>query len=145
MSEMLYAEDVGHYWKTGKSDPSRWIERAKQQIEEIDGTVLAEGYGSEIQTGRAAYMLAFKIAEDSFKLMWPVLPSKNRDTVSAKRQAATMLYHHVKAACMSALVLGARTAFFAHLMLPDGRTAGQATAPELLEMLPRMLVTGGSR
>ena len=131
----MRAEEVGHYWKTSKSSPDSWIEKAKKQIEEIGGTVLAEGFGNSL--GQAAYMLGFEIGGDKFKVVWPVLASD--ESLAARRQAATMLYHHVKAACMSSIVLGTRTAFFAHLMLPDGRVAAQVATPEIGKMFPPLL------
>ena len=138
----MYAEEVGHYWKTSRSSPDVWVERAKQQIEKLGGTVLMEGFGNEPATGRAAFALAFEIGEDRFKLVWPVLPSKTDDARAAKIQAATMLYHDVKAKSISAKVLGARAAFFTYLMLPDGRTAAEVSTPELLEAMPKLLMGG---
>jgi hypothetical protein len=138
----MYAEEVGHYWKTSRSSPDVWVERAKKQIEKLGGTVLMEGFGNEPATGRAAFALAFEIGEDRFRLVWPVLPSKTGDGRAAKVQAATMLYHDVKAKSISAKVLGARAAFFSYLMLPDGRTAAEASTPELLEAMPKLLMGG---
>ena len=136
---MLQAEDVGHYWKTSRSSPDVWIERAKKQIEKLGGKVLMEGFGNEPATGRAAYALAFEIGEDRFKVVWPVLPSKTGDERAARVQAATMLFHDVKGKSISARVLGARAAFFSYLMLPDGRTAAEVSTPELLEAMPKLL------
>ena len=136
----MYAEEVGHYWKTGQSSPDTWIEKAKTQIIKIGGTVLAEGFGSD-NTGRSAYMLGFELDGERFKVIWPVLTPKGGDIRSARRQAATMLFHHVKAACMSSRVLGTRAAFFAHLMLPDGIVAMQVANPELVQAIPKMLMS----
>ena len=71
--------------------------------------------------------------------MWPVLPTKSGDEKAARIQAATLLYHDIKARAISAAVLGARAAFFTFLMLPDGRTAAAIAAPEIAELMPRML------
>ncbi len=49
-----------------------------------------------------------------------------------------MLYHNVKSRCVAARVFGARWAFMAELVLPDGKTAGQLSAPELVAMLPKV-------
>lgn len=130
------AEDV-NYWKTGSSSPDVWMEKSKREIETAGGTVVGEGFGAELQTGREAYMLAFQLGGDSFKICWPVLPSEDRR--AARRQAATMLYHDTKARCVSAKVLGGRNAFFSFLMLPDGRTAGELVEPEAVLALPDML------
>ena len=129
------AEDL-NYWQTSKSSPDTWIDRTKQQIEGISGKVLAEGYGSS--DGRAAYMLAFQLGEEQFKIVWPVLPSRTGKQRAARVQAATMLYRDVKARCVSAQVLGTRNAFFAFLMLPNGQTISQVNTGGLLDALPQL-------
>ncbi len=138
--ETIYADDI-NYWKTGSGSPDGWIEKAKRQIEQLGGNVLAEGFGSE--GGRSAFMLGFEIHGEKFKAMWPVLqPRKQKDELAARRQAATMLYHDIKAKCIAATVKGPRVAFFEYLMLPDGRTASEASDAELLEGIPTMLLIG---
>jgi len=117
------------------------MERAKAEIARAGGSVLAEGFGSEPQTGRAAYMLAFELGGDRFKMIWPILPSKTGHGSAARIQAATALYREVKAACVKAKFLGTRAAFFAYWLLPDGRAASEAAAPELLEALPKLLAS----
>ncbi len=135
-----YAEDIGHYWQTGSSSPDTWLEKAKRQIEEVGGTINADAYGS--MGGRAAFMLAFSIGDDRFKVVFPVLDSKTGKSVAAKRQAATMLYHDIKAKCMVATVLGSKAAFFSYLMLPDGRTTSELGTPELIGAFPLQLGKG---
>ena len=136
----VYAEDV-NYWKTGTSGPDAWIDKSKAEIRTAGGKVLNEAFGS--QDGRAAFMLEVTFGGDRFRAVWPVLPSKTKAERAARIQAATMLYHDVKAKCVSAKVHGARAAFFQYAVLPDGRTAAQVAAPELLEMYPKMLTSGG--
>jgi hypothetical protein len=169
MSE-LYAEDVGNYWKTSKTSPDTWLEKAKREIERAGGKALREAFGREGDgraaytwlekakreieraggkalreafgregDGRAAYMLEFELGGDVFRVVWPVLPSRSGNERAARIQAATMLYHDVKARGISAKVLGVRSAFFSYLALPDGRTASQASAPELMREIPQML------
>jgi hypothetical protein len=133
--ESPFAEDV-NYWKTSKSSPDIWIGKARRQIEKLGGRVLAEAYGSDSTTGRAAFMLAFEIADDRFKVTWPILISKSGNDRAARVQAATMLYHDVKARCISSAVLGPRTAFFSFLLLPDGRAAMEVSTPELTDAIP---------
>lgn len=135
--ELPFAEDLGHYWKTGSSSPDTWLEMAKKLIREVDGEITAEGFGS-IGT-QAAYMLAFRINDDKFKVVFPVLYSRAGNTIAAKRQAATMLYHDIKAKCMVANVLGIKAAFFSYLMLPDGRVANEIATPELAQNFPLLL------
>lgn len=136
---MTNAEDV-NYWKTSRTSPDTWLEKAKREITKANGVILGEGFGSEPQTSRAAYMLAFEFEGERFKAIWPVLPSKSGDERAARIQAATMLYHDVKARCVSAKVLGCRAAFFSYYLLPDGRTATEVSAPELLDAMPKLLI-----
>lgn len=133
---MIYAEDV-NYWKTGQSAPDTWIDKAKAEIKAAGGTVGSEAFGN--QGGNAAFMLEFMFGRDRFRVVWPVLPSKTKNERAAKIQAATMLYHDVKAKCVSAKVHGVRAAFFQYAVLSDGRTAAQVAEPELVNVYPKML------
>lgn len=139
MSDM-YAEDV-NYWKTGTSAPDAWIERTKREIVAVGGMVGPEAFGNDGQ-GRAAYMLEFSFGRDRFRVVWPVLKSKTKNDRAARIQAATMLYHDVKAKCVSAKVHGMRAAFFQYALLPDGRTAAQVADPEIVNLYPKLLTTG---
>ncbi len=137
----IYAEDVGNYWKTSTSAPDTWIDKTKAEIRAAGGRVLKDAFGD--QEGRAAFMLEFTFGTDTFRAVWPVLPTrKPADARAARVQAATMLYHDVKSKCVSAKVHGKRAAFFQYAVLPDGRTAAQVAAPELVEAYPRLLLTG---
>ncbi len=135
-----FAEDV-NYWKTSKTSPDTWMGKTQRLIEQLDGHVLAEGFGSEPSTGRAAYMLGFEIGGDHFKLVWPVLSSKSGNIRAARIQAATMLYHDVKARCVAAAVRGSRASFFSFLVLPDGRVVSEVAVPELTQAIPAQLMT----
>lgn len=126
-----YAEDIGHYWQTGASTPDSWLSKIRKLIEGLSGKVIAEGYGSSAD--RSAYMFAFKIEDDGFKVIWPVLPSRTGKVEAAKRQAVTLLYHDIKAKAMTASVLGAKVAFFSYLVLPDGRVTNEIANNELAE------------
>lgn len=137
MTELPYAEDI-NYWKTSKSAPDTWIDRAKRQIEGMGGEVLSEVFGTQL--GRSAFMLHFEIGEDQFKAVWPVLPSKSGNERAAKIQAATLLYHDVKAKVIKATVFGARVAFFEHWLLPDGRTTAEASVADLMRGVPQLLM-----
>lgn len=135
---MIYAEDV-NYWKTGKSSADTWIDNAKIEIRAAGGKVAGDGFISESATGRASFVLAFELKGEQFKMLWPVLKSKTGNERAAKIQAATALYHEVKAACVKAKFLGARAAFFAYLMLPDGKTVSEAGNSDLVKVLPSLL------
>jgi len=135
--DLPYAEDVRHYWQTSQSSPDVWMDRAKRIIQDLGGEIIADAYGSS--SGRAAFMLAFKIKGQNYKVVWPVLPSLTKKDGAAKRQAATMLYHDVKAKAMTASVLGIKVAFFSYMMLPDGRVSSELASPELSEVFPKLL------
>ena len=135
--ELPYAEDIGHYWQTSQSSPDIWIERAKRIIQDMGGVMLADGFGSA--GGQAAYMLAFRFKEQKYKVVWPVLPTHCNKELPAKRQAAKMLYHDVKAKAMTASVLGVEVAFFSYMMLPDGRVSSELARPELVSAFPKLL------
>jgi hypothetical protein len=133
-----YAEDVGHYWQTSQTSPDTWIERAKKIIQDMGGEIIADAFGSA--GGRAAFMLSFKFKDEGYKVVFPVLPTYSGKEGAAKRQAATMLYHDVKAKAMTASVLGIEAAFFSYMMLPDGRVSSQLAKPELAEVFPKLLM-----
>jgi hypothetical protein len=134
----VYAEAV-NFWQTSRSSSDTWISKAQRQIEELGGKVLGEGFGSDAE-GRAAFMLGFSIGGDAFKIIWPVLTSKTKNSSAAKIQAATMMYHYVKSVCLYAVVVGARAAFFSHLILPDGRVASQVAGDEIAEVVPQVFL-----
>lgn len=131
-----YAEDM-NYWKSGQSPPDAWIGKAKLEILRAGGRAGAELFGDD-GGGRAFYALEFELQGERFRIKWPVLPSKTRNGRAARIQAATMLYHDVKARCVTAKVLGARAAFLTYLLLPDGRTAAEASTPELVDRFPKL-------
>ena len=138
MSKSLpYAEDI-NYWKTGTSSPDTWIDRAKAEIKAAGGKMLGDAYGNDATTGRSAYMLQFILEGEPFKIVWPVLPARGGNARAAQIQAATMLYHDVKARCVSAKVLGGKAAFFTYIQLPDGRNASEVATPDLVNHLPSM-------
>lgn len=132
---MNHAETI-NYWKTSRTAPDTWLEKAKREIRRAGGQVLGSGSMTDDVTGRAGFMIAFVLDGDRFALKWPVLQSKSGNLKAARIQSATALYHEVKAACVKAKFIGIRAAFFAYLQLPDGRTAAEATTPELVEALP---------
>ncbi len=140
-SALPFAEDV-NYWKSGRSSPDTWIEKAKRLIEEIDGEIVSESFTHLPKTGQAAFLIEFTHCIDTFKIIWPVLKSKyGGEEAAARRQAATFLYHDIKAKCMKAKIFGIRGAFFPFLALPGGVVAAQLTSPEVMKMIPKMLIT----
>lgn len=129
------AETVGHYWKTSRTGLETWQDRIERQIKTAGGKVTAE---SIVRQGEeAAIMVAFELGGDVFRLVWPVLHSDNRR--AAQIQAATALYHDVKARCVRAKFLGARPAFLDALILPNGQTVAETSLPELMQGVPQLL------
>lgn len=134
----VYAEEV-NYWKTGHSSTDIWIERAVKEIVDVGGEVRGDGFINDTSTGRAAFMLAFRLGNDNFKMIWPVLESKTGNQRAARVQAATALCHEVKAACVKVKFLGARAAFFAYLLMPGGVTPAEISTQEFMDQVPRLL------
>jgi len=134
---MKNAEEL-NFWKTGQSSPDSWMDKTKKQIENLNGRVLSEGYG--MSNGKAAFMIAFSIENETFKIIWPVVKSYSRNEKAEKIQAATSLYHYVKSVCLYAVVVGFRAAFFSHLMLPDGQIASQIANEDIKGIIPEMLL-----
>lgn len=141
MTTTLYAETLP-YWETGKSSADTWIERAKKEIASVGGRVTGEAFGADAN-GSAAFILGFSIADEHYRLTWPVIASKTGKDKSARIQAATALYHDVKARVVSAKFLGIRGAFLTFLVLDNGKTANELTSAELAKGLPLMLTAGG--
>lgn len=132
--QLPYADDV-NYFKTSQSAPDTWLNKAKKEITALGGNVHSELIGTI--NNRTAIMLGFELDGDNYRIVYPVLlPRSPKDDLSAKRQAATALYHEVKALCVSAKFRGVRGAFHSFLLLPDGRTAGDLTAPETADAIP---------
>lgn len=136
----LYADDLP-YWKTGQSSPDVWLDNAKEEIRRAKGKVITEAFAST--DGKQAYMLSFSFGQDTYTIHWPVLnckSGKDVDKRAAKIQAATMLYHDVKSRCVSARVMGIRSAFMGYLQLANGQTASQVSNDEYLMLAPPVLM-----
>ena len=125
MSE--YAEKLP-YFKTSQKGPDVWIDKAKIEIDRAGGVMLSEGFGES--EGKAAYMLRFEIEGSRYRIIWPLAESLYHSPDKAfrnasRKQAATMLYHDVKAMCVKARAIGAEVAFFSHLELSNGKVANE--------------------
>lgn len=101
----LYAEDL-NYWRTSQAAPDTWMDKAKAEIKAAGGVVRADAYVNEAGA-RAAYLLEFDLAGERYRVVWPVLQSRAGNVRAARVQAATMLYHDLKARALTAKVLGA--------------------------------------
>lgn len=136
MNKLPYAEDIP-YFQTSQSGSDTWIERTKKLINDAGGKQIKEAYVDE--GDRSAFMISFVIGSESYKIMWPVLPTKSNKQKAAKIQAATLMYHDVKSRCITSMVFGSHTAFLPFLLMADGRTASQVTTPELTNGLPGLI------
>src|SRR5690606_12084770 len=141
-NDKLYAEDV-NYWKSSTSSPDTWIDKAKTEIKRVGGKVTGELVGSV--DGKTAFMLMFELDSERYEIKWPVLQSKTGNERAAKIQAATALYHDVKARCVARKFLRSRATFMPFLLLPNDVTCNEASTPQLSEQLPDMFRGGLSR
>lgn len=132
--EIIYGDTV-NYWKTSTKASESWLASTKKLIQDIEGKVHTEMIATV--SGKTAIMLGFAIGDDNYKIVYPILAiRKEADRQAATIQAATALYHEVKALIVSAKFRGIRGAFTAYLVLPDGRTAGDLSAPEIANAMP---------
>ncbi len=136
-----YAEDLP-YWKTGQSEADTWIDKAEALIVKWGGEVTERATAR--QFGTEAILLAFRFGDDTFRSVWPVLESRTGAKTDARRQAATMLHHDVKARGLRLKIWGARYAFFDSLVLPNGRRVAELSGTDLDAAMPP-LITEGSR
>lgn len=129
---MPYAEDV-NYWKTGQTAAETWLDKAKEAIRDVGGLVTGS---AQMETADGAvFALLFTLAGQHYRINWPVLtlrPATRRtdaqrrtDERAAKIQAATFLYHDVKAKCMIVKIMGGAAAFAQYALLPDGTTVAE--------------------
>lgn len=145
MIELPDAEEI-RYWKTSKSSPGKWLEKTIKLIEDLGGSVISHAFGKDPASGKRAYMLFFEIEEFQFKVVQKVLDSQYAgNELAERRQAVTLMHHDIKAKCLSMRIKGARTAFFEHLLLPDGRTASEASMPELMHDVPQIILEIGKQ
>lgn len=135
-----HAEDLGHYWKTGRKHPDTILGDIKKMIESVGGTIHTEMVATV--NGETAYILGFRVVDDDYRINQPVLPSRTDDLLSAKRQAVTALFHDIKAKVVSMKFRGVKAVFHEFLVLPDGRTASQVTAPEFSSSIKYLPVGG---
>lgn len=136
MNTALYAEEV-NYWQTSRSSADDWILKACKLIESFGGEIVTEAFGK--QGIHSAYIIHFILSDTNYKIAWPVLESKMGNEKAARVQAATLIYHDIKAKCLTARVLGMRAAFFSYLMLPNGQPAYILHAEEIAESFPKLL------
>ena len=135
MKALPFAEEI-NYWMTSKKSPDTWFDMSIKQIEEVGGKVTHHAMG--MQHGRGCMMMAFTLADDTYSLLFPILESSKGNEGAARRQAATLMYHDIKAKCMLVKVFGARFAFCQYLML-NGSPVGQQIAAGTFEGLPKLL------
>lgn len=128
-----FAEDVA-YWKTGRTAPDRKIDQVVAMIDSAGGCVHERGFMQKGQ--QSAFLVEFSLDGNLFRIVWPVLATKSGETdmYPARIQAATHIYHHVKATLQAAQILGARMAFAPHLVLEDERTIAHHLATPAVDL-----------
>lgn len=131
-----YAEDI-NYWQTSRTSADEWILKTCKLIESFGGEIVTEAFGK--QGNNSAFVIHFRILEHNYKIAWPVLESKTGNERAARIQAATLIYHDVKAKCLTAKVLGVRAAFFNYLMLSNGQPAYILQAEEIADSFQKLL------
>lgn len=141
MPKRSYAEDA-NYWKTSRSSDQA-LRTAEKEIKAVGGQVRAKAFAR--RDGRSAWMMEFVINGVTYRSIWPVLKSRTGNEKAAEIQAAVAMKHDIKAKCVAVKWLGAEQAFARERLLPNGRTVGEASSPELEEMLPRLLTGGENR
>jgi hypothetical protein len=131
MSDNKFALEKLPYWKTSRSGVDSWIEKSATEIERAGGVIRSRG--DVMQLGQRAFLIEFSLGIDSFRFVWPVPEHKEQKAAAA--QAATALYHTVKAKCVQARFQGARRAFFGELLM-DGKALAEVPA----DQVPRLLM-----
>lgn len=141
--KLPFAEDV-NYWKTGtRKQADAIIDEACAMVEALGGRIHQRIFG---RVGdNEGYRIQFDLCGNTYVIEWPVLKSKRGDgeeVVATRRQAASFIFHDIKAKCSTAKVLGVERAFFEHVCLPDGRQASLVALPDLAKQMPRLEVRG---
>lgn len=125
MHKLPYAEDV-NYWKTGQTASDKKLDSAAKLIEDVGGEIHMKMVG--MMYGRSAVILGFALDGVPHQIAWPVLETRHgeKDTRAARLQAATFVYHDVKAKVVSYQVLGAAAFADIRLIESQNRTPRQA-------------------
>jgi len=132
-----WTAERANYWQSSRSADAA-IKVAITELEKIGGKILTYAYGW--QDGRAAHVMTYEIGGLTFRTMWPVLKNHKGEIVdAAKVQAAVAMKHEIKARCVSYKWRGLVGAFGSDLIMPNGRTVAELSAPELLDLYPKML------
>lgn len=135
-----YAEEC-RYWKTSSSTSEKMLDKTESLIEGFGGRVLQRiDYKDR---GRSVFLFVFQLGEDVFRIKWPVLPLERVSDAalrSARLQAATFIYHDVKARCVSSQILGARSAFFNYLMIGDKTAAEHKQCDFIDSQIPKLRI-----
>lgn len=92
-------------------------------------------------------MLSFDLDGIPHRIVWPVLPVRPRKSKAdlkraARIQAATYIFHDVKAKCMIAKIMGVGAAFASFQLLPSGDTVAERGFRRLSVRLPSSLMLG---
>ena len=136
VQQLPHAESL-NYWKSSTSSAQSWLDKTEALIEGFGGEVSVVAKGK--QDDRVVFVMEFEFYPDRFRAVWPVLPPRGGDIKAAERQAATMLFHDVKARTLRVAVMGPRTAFLDFLLVESGMTLAQLSSAELQRGVPPLL------
>lgn len=137
MKELPFAEEVS-YWKTSKSGVESWLDKTESLIDSIGGNTDTRIVGKS--GGKEGILFGFFIDGDAYKLMWPVLPTKNeKDRGAALRQCATLIYHDTKARINRVKIFSPRVVFADWLVLESGKTIAEVGHDSVPASLVKLL------
>lgn len=137
---MMYAEDIGNYWKTGSSAPETILSKAAKEVKKIGGKITTEAFIH--QENRAVFVLEFEIGQQKYRAAYPVAECKKKSDENeraARRQAVTFLFYSVKAKCLDMKLLGAKVAFASWLLVDGRRSVSEIILTQDGDHLPKML------
>lgn len=136
-----YAEQA-NYFGTSQRAADTWLKIAEKELVTVGGRVLRKAAVEE--ESHAAFMIEFLLDGDTFRMVYPVMECRKKTPQNfdkAKVQAATFLYHSVKARALDIKILGARVAFGSWLLVDGKRSVADVVRNGSGAALPKMLQT----
>ncbi|MHC1733425.1 MAG: hypothetical protein AB9888_15510 [Bacteroidales bacterium] len=130
-----------NYWRSSRNPAEYWIDKAVAELKKIDATIKSQYFGDE--DGKSAYVLTVSIEGNDYRIVWPVMPceyASDDNRKAARVQAATMIYHDIKARCISSQAIGIRTAFMPFLVVNNGKSLCELDTEEIVAYLPALFL-----
>lgn len=139
MSKEWYAED-SNYFGTSSRAAETWLEMAKKELMLVGGKDIRKAAVEENDT--AVYVIEFTLDGDTYRMSYPAMPCKkatSQNLKKAKVQAATFLYHAIKARALDMKILGAKAAFGSFMLVDGLRTVSDVLTGTPSAALPILL------